>query len=417
MLLPGILICLRGIAGHLADRLSVLARASLFAACAVSLAGCGVSMDGFLGDSGPRQPQPGTGADVAGVNQQGIKVGLLLPLSASGDSARIARAMKQAAELAMFDSGDPGIVLVTKDTRGSADGARQAARDALAEGAQLVLGPLFSSSVQAVAPVARQQNVPVIAFSSASSVAEPGVYLMSFPPEQEVASVTRYAVSQGHRNIAALIPQSQYGRTVEQALTDAARSEGGRVVAVEQFERTQASVADPASRIASVVADPGRDVQALMIAEGGSLLRSIGAALNSAGVSGSSVQTLGTGLWDDQTVRTTDIAIGGWYAGVSPELVSRFDQKYSSNYGNSPPRLASLAYDAVSLAIAMARAPEGERFSTGQITDSEGFQGMNGLFRFRSSGQIERGLAILEVTASGPRVVQSAPGRFTGAGF
>ena len=108
-----------------------------------------------------------------------------------------------------------------------------------------------------------------------------------------------------------------------------------------------------------------------------------------------------------------EIAQGGWYAGVSPDLVERFNSKYSGAYGSEPPRIASLAYDAVSLASGLARKGD---FSTTAITDAAGFQGQNGLFRFRQDGLIERGLAILEMTANGPEVVAQPPIRF-GAGF
>ena len=98
---------------------------------------------------------------------------------------------------------------------------------------------------------------------------------------------------------------------------------------------------------------------------------------------------------------------------MSPELVERFNSKYSGVYGSNPPRIASLAYDAVSLAAGLAR--QGD-FSSAAITNSAGFQGQNGLFRFRSTGLIERGLSILEMTSNGPQVVAQPPSRF-GAGF
>ncbi len=122
---------------------------------------------------------------------------------------------------------------------------------------------------------------------------------------------------------------------------------------------------------------------------------------------------LGTGLWDDSVTRSTPIAQGGWYAGVSPKLVASFNSKYSGAYGSEPPRIASLAYDAVSLASGLARKGD---FSISAITDAAGFQGTNGLFRFRQDGLIERGLAILEMTSTGPQIVAQPPGRF-GAGF
>jgi hypothetical protein len=125
---------------------------------------------------------------------------------------------------------------------------------------------------------------------------------------------------------------------------------------------------------------------------------------------------LGTGTWDDPRIGTIPIAVGGWFAGVPTDLLRRFQDRYSQTYRSQPPRIASLAYDAVSLAIILGRDSSSERFSAAKFTDPEGFQGINGLFRFRPNGLVERGLAILEVTPSGPRVIAPAPARF-GAGF
>jgi branched-chain amino acid transport system substrate-binding protein len=341
----------------------------------------------------------------------GRKVALLLPLSGPGETKRIAQAMKQAAELALTDTGGSGITLITKDSGGNAGTAKAAAQSALNEGAELILGPLLAPEVQAVKTVA-QGRANVIAFSSQSSVAGQGTYLMSFLPEEEVANVVRYAASQGKRNLALLYPQTQYGSNVQAALNRSAGPSGVKIAASQPFARGQSSAA-AAQRIAQDLNDPSRSIDSILIPEGGEALRSLSAALEQNGVTPEKVKILGTGLWDDTVTRSTPIAQGGWYAGVSPDMVQRFDSKYSSVYGGKPPRIASLAYDAVSLAAGLARKGD---FSSGAITDSGGYQGQNGLFRFRSNGLIERGLSILEMTPSGPQVVAQAPSRF-GAGF
>ncbi|MGE3875578.1 MAG: penicillin-binding protein activator [Parvibaculaceae bacterium] len=340
----------------------------------------------------------------------GRKVALLLPLSGPGETKRIAQAMKQAAELALTDTGG-GVTLITKDSGGSAGTAKAAAQAALDEGAEIILGPLLAPEVQAVKTVA-QGRTNVIAFSSASNVAGQGTYLMSFLPEEEVANVVRYAAKQGKRSLALLYPQTQYGTNVQQALTRQAGSGGVRLAASQPFARGQAGSA-AAQRIAQDINDPSRAIDALLIPEGGEALRSLGATLEQNGVTPQKVKILGTGLWDDSVTRSTPIAQGGWYAGVSPQLVEGFNRKYSSAYGSNPPRIASLAYDAVSLASGLAHKGD---FSASAITDAGGFQGQNGLFRFRQDGLIERNLAILEMTSSGPQVVAQPPSRF-GAGF
>ncbi len=382
---------------------------------AVSLAGCGGGVDfgDLFSDTG--QPQGGQNAQQQQapqppeVGQGAPRVALLLPLSAAGGTGRIARAMKKSAELAMIDAGNPGITLVVKDTTGTPAGARMAAQAALGEGARLILGPLLAGSVKAVAPEAAARNVPVIAFSSQASVAGNGVYLMSFLPGEEVDNVVRYAVRTGKRNIAALIPQSAYGNIAVRALYEAAKRHKASIVAEERYVATPSGIAAPAARMARKLASPSSKADALFFPEAPRLVKAAGAAMTQSGFTPATVKLLGTGLWDSAAIRTAPLAIGGWYAGVEPRLVKYFSDHYAQSYGAKPPRLASLAYDATSLAISLGKGA----FSASEIQNPEGFQGMNGLFRFRSNGLIQRGLAILEVTPSGPRVAAPAPTRFS----
>jgi ABC-type branched-subunit amino acid transport system substrate-binding protein len=361
------------------------------------LAGCGGASrmgDLFSDDPATQQPAP----------VQNTKIALLLPLSAPGETQNIARALQQAAELALKDLG--GGSLIVKDTGGTPDMARVAAQTALDEGAGIILGPLLSTEVQAVSPVARSRNVNVIAFSSVSSVASQGTFLMSFLPDEEVSNVVRYAAAKGYRNISLLYPASQYGTAIEQALGRSVLSEGSTIVAAQSYPRQPTAVVQPAASIAASVSGQGA---ALLLPEGGQMLRSVGQALTSNGVSPRTTKILGTGLWDDGLTRSTPIALGGWYAGVAPQLVQAFEQKYVASYGVKPPRIASLAYDATAFAVNLQKT--GDVSEVG-IANPTGFQGSNGLFRFREHGLIERGLAILQMGPGGPDVIQQAPTSF-----
>ena len=361
------------------------------------LTGCGGMSrvgDLFGDDPEPQQPIP----------VLNTKIALLLPLSAPGETQNIARALQQAAELALKDLG--GGSLLVKDTGGTPDMARVAAQAALDEGAGIILGPLLSTEVQAVSPVARARNVNVIAFSSVSSVASQGTFLMSFLPDEEVSNVVRYAAAKGYRNISLLYPASQYGTAIEQALGRSVLSEGSTIVTAQSYARQPAAVVQPAASIAASVSGQGA---ALLLPEGGQMLRSVGQALTSNGVSPRTTKILGTGLWDDGLTRSTPIALGGWYAGVAPQLVQAFEQKYVASYGVKPPRIASLAYDATAFAFNLQKT--GDVSEVG-IANPTGFQGSNGLFRFRENGLIERGLAILQMGPGGPDVIQQAPTSF-----
>jgi hypothetical protein len=231
---------------------------------------------------------------------------------------------------------------------------------------------------------------------------------MSFLPEQEVSAIFRYSVANGYRNIAALYPRSQYGTAVEEAALKQAAIHGASVSPVGRFPRETPQQSPDIPRIAQSL-QGGNGDQALFLPEGGAALKSVAGLLESSGVSGSSVKLIGTGLWDDGVAPGVPLVQGGWYAGVSPDLVAAFDRKYASRHGSKPPRIASLGYDAATLAATLAASGG---FGRDMITSGSGFQGQNGLFRFNANGLIERGLAILEVTPEGPREISPAPTRF-----
>ena len=208
-------------------RAAKLTLASL--AVAALLGGCG-------GGSGPGPIAPGVTASTGAV-----KVALLLPLTGSGNTPSVAKALKQAAELALFDFDNPSVSLVPKDTKGTPDGARAAAQSAIQDGAELIIGPLFAGEVSGAAPVARQSNIPMIAFSSDQKVAGGGVYLLSFLAGRDVPRIVSFALSRGKRNFALLIPQSPYGRLAEEAFARSVGRGGGQAVVRATFPPNDAN--------------------------------------------------------------------------------------------------------------------------------------------------------------------------------
>ncbi|MDE1937845.1 MAG: penicillin-binding protein activator [Alphaproteobacteria bacterium] len=340
-----------------------------------------------------------------------VRVGVILPFSDSSPNVRaLAGAMLKAAELALYDSGNHDILLMTADDTGSATDAAAAAQKLLDQGAEVIIGPLFSGSVAAVAPLARDHGVPVLAFSTDRTVAGNGVYLLSFQPQSEVKRVVGYAASQGHKNFAAMIPQTPYGDVVEQSFRDSVTAAGANVVDVERFNPAVGDVMDPAAAIAK------SDCDAIFIAQGGSLLRNIAPALAYDGIDHTKVQYLGTGLWDDPTNTKEPLLSGAWFAAPQPSADADFVAKYQQTFTTNPPQLAALAYDAVSLVALLAPGTPYHRFTQAALTDPNGFAGVDGVFRFRPDGTIERGLAVLSVQPDGFSVVSPAPTTFQASG-
>ena len=247
--------------------------------------------------SASQQPQPGAPQAPGEIGTTGgVRVGLILPLSAGGNAGTVAVSMKNAAEMALAEFNSPNVQLLVKDDGGNSGGAQQAAQQALAEGAEIIVGPLFAHSVGTVGAVARQRGVPVIAFSTDATVAARGVYLLSFLPESDVDRIVEYAVANGKRSFAAMLSEGAYGNVVEAEFKQVVARKGGRIVALERYSLDATRMQIPAK----VVAQAARGADAVFIPEGPEVVPSVVQALTAAGMT--KRQLLGTGLWDDPRI-------------------------------------------------------------------------------------------------------------------
>jgi branched-chain amino acid transport system substrate-binding protein len=379
-----------------------------FAAAAFALAACSsTNLDQFSTNEPPAQPAepPPQGATI-GAGQ--IRVGLILPLSAQGNAGVAAQSMKNAAELALAEFKQPNISLLVQDDGGTPQGAAAAAQQALAQGAEIIVGPLFAQSVSAVGQVARQRGIPVIAFSTDASVAAHGVYLLSFLPESDVKRVVDYAVSRGKRSFAALLPDNAYGSVVEAAFQQEVARRGGRVLALEKYPVDPGRMSEAIRRVAQAA----KGVDAIFIPDNADTVPQIAQQLAAAGVNMKRVQLLGTGLWDDPRVYADKQLDGAWFAAPDAAGYRSFVQRYRAKYGQKPVRTATLSYDAVALVAALVKTQGAQRFTDQVLTNSSGFAGIDGVFRFRADGTNERGLAVMRVAPGGPQVVSPAPKSF-----
>ncbi len=387
---------------------AVLALCILLTSCQggdVSDGGSGVENFSF----GTLQPQT-LGPYFGNSTGEKIKIALLLPFSNTDPKVReIAKSLKDAAELALFDVNNTSIELIQKDTRGTAAGARFAAETAINEGAELILGPLIAQSVSSAGQVAKQSDVPVIAFSSTESVARNGIYLLSFLPSIEVRRIIDFSISRGLKRFAALVPARPYGNLIAGDITRITEERGGMLFTVERFSSKAGSLDRSVTKINQL----SEEIDALMIADGYPILRLAAQDLGYPG----NFQLIGTGLWHDPRITSEPGLYGAWFPGPEPGTRRAFERRFSSTYGRTPTRLASLGYDAVSLSATLARAPVGLRFTPEQLTNPKGFHGVDGQYRFHSDGRIERGLAVLQVSAGGFQVIDPSPKNFSGTNF
>jgi ABC-type branched-subunit amino acid transport system substrate-binding protein len=350
---------------------------------------------------------PGSTAAGDSIGTGNVKVALILPLtSQSGQPSLVGQSLRNAADLAYAESGSSDIQILVKDDRSSADGAREAAQTALSQGAEIVIGPLFAPDVREVSRVVRSAGKPMIAFSTDTSTASHGAYLLSFLIETYVDRIVDFAASKGKKSIAALIPENDYGRVAEAEFQQQASKRGFRVLEIEHYT--------PETREEAVrkVAALGDQIDTLFIPEQADAMPAMSAALMANHIDGKRVQILGTGLWNDARVLNLPALQGAWFAAPENGGFNSFANRYRAKYNADPTRIATLSYDAVSLAAALARSQGPQRYSEGVLQNKSGFNGADGVFRFRSDGLNDRGLSVLQINGGAAATVSPAPHSF-----
>lgn len=376
------------------------------ATAALLLAACGEQPQ----TSTPAAPVPTkTAAAGSPVTASGkTRIALLVPLT--GRAAPIGQSLQQAAEMALFDTGAKELALAAYDSGETAETAVEAYRKARTEGSALVLGPLFGTSATALAPLVAQGGANVVSFSNDEQAAQRGVWIMGIAAPPQVRRVVDYAVEQGIKRFAAFAPQTPYGQQMVQTLESQATIRGGTVATVELFDPNSADLATPARRMAEAL--KGTDKLAVLVPVAPPRLSAALAALAAAGIDNKSVQLIGTGVWDIPNIGSEMMLRGAWYAAPDPARRADFERRFLSTYGRPPHRLATLAYDGVSLAGHLARLKPGGDFSAEAITNPNGWSGVDGIFRFLPNGRSERALAVIAVQGNQGTVVSPAPTGF-----
>ncbi len=330
------------------------------------------------------------------------RVALLLPVT--GPDGDVGQSIANATTLALADTKVTNVRLITYDT---AQGVAAATRRAVADGNKLILGPLRGDNVIEAAAIARPAGVPIISFSNDIGVAGQNVFLLGHLPNQSIDRVVRHAKAQGLNRFGAVVSSNVYGQRAQSSLTSAVRSAGGVLVGVQESDGSVAS-ADAATRR---LAQMGQ-IDAVLIADSGRAAVVAVPSLRRNGLRNAKI--LGTDLWNiDGTLANSSPMYGAWFASVSDTLYNQYATKYRARFGRAPLRLSSLGYDSVLLVARVARDwRPGTRFPVSQLTDPQGFIGVDGAFRFMANGQTERMLEVQEIQSGKFVTVSAAPTQF-----
>lgn len=366
----------------------------------------------------PAPPPVGPSNEIAdSTPEEPHRIAVLVPLT--GSNAPVGISLANAATLALADIGKTGIRITSYDTKALGPGG--AAQRALADGAQLILGPLLATDVPAIRSATAVKGVPVLAFSNDSAVAGNNVYVLGFQPQQSVQRVVSYVAARGATRFAGLFPNGVYGQRTSVAFTSAVHARGGQVVAMTNFERRPAALPAAARKVTSYDKRRAAGTQAvpfdaLLIADSGQVAGTFMPQLAHFDAPTGSFVLMGTEIWATEPgISRLNALQGSFFATIPAANFHAMTGRYRQRFNGTPSRLASLSYDAVLLAASSAGTnwKAGQPFPKAILADPQGFAGIDGIFRFRGN-VAERGFEVDQVTRSGFVTVSPAPRSFTG---
>ncbi|MEM9476701.1 MAG: penicillin-binding protein activator [Pseudomonadota bacterium] len=348
-------------------------------------------------------------------SRDAVPVALLVPTSAPDGGAALAQSFENAARLAMSDLGDVAIDLRIYDTFGQPAGATNATNQAIADGAEIIVGPLFAESANAAGVAARSRGINVLSFSNNPAIAGGNVFILGRTFQDTANRLTRYAAFQGRTDIMIVNAESQAEQAGRDAIARAIAANGVRLAGSTSFALSQQAVIDAIPVIADQVEANGASAIFMTSGNDGAM-PFLAELLPENGVDPAEVQFIGLQRLDIPSgALALDGLQGAWFAVPDPGLDAQFRARYETAFGAVPHPLASLAYDGIAAVGALAST--GSALSAQALTRPSGFAGVGGVFRFLPNGANERGLAIAQVQDKQVVFIDPAPRSFGGTGF
>ncbi|MBR6412148.1 MAG: penicillin-binding protein activator [Alphaproteobacteria bacterium] len=356
-------------------------------------------------------------------SQKSAKAAMLLPLS--GKSANVGEAFRNSAMMALQEQQGSPLELMFFDTKGTENGVVEAWHEARVQGPDVVIGPVFAQELKSLK--SESPDAPIISFTTDSSLMESGVYTMGVLIPNQIERLVNFMCEKGERKIAVIGPEDKTGELTMNTLSEAINSCPDMTLKhISLYEPETTDFMGVITKISPKLVDPRKtnlterekailatpieerlDFDALLIFEEGVRLQQILSLLAYYDISPKVVSFYGLANWQGSRDRGL---IGGYFAATPVARTDVFNGRYREAFGENPPRIAALAYDAVSLVSVLA---EKQALTSHNLSNPTGFNGVNGRFRLKRDGTNERLLDVFQITSGGrSETVSPAPDFF-----
>lgn len=385
-------------------------------------------------------------------NDNNLRMAVILPLT--GNASSVANDLKNAATMALFNLNSDNIILQFYDSKGTSSGAREATLKANEDNADIIVGPLFADEVASAKKVA---DAPIISFTTDQSVLSKNVFSIGFLIEQQIKRIVEYSIENGYKRFAIIVPDNETGNFIIKNFKKYASDFDGEVIITRSYKNKKEDlmksvkdisdfdnrnkeykqyVSDAKARLnyltslsgsayssayddtqysstddeveflqktlddlskKTTVSNPDYDAIFIYGDDINDVIM-IGSSLMYYDVHPDKIKFLGTSQLENSKIYGERAFNKAWYPSVSTKYNGKFNQAYKEHFGSEPNKIASLAYDAVSLIGMISK--DGE-IETSDILNPNGWTGINGIFRFNRNGTSERNMDVKQIVGGG----------------
>jgi branched-chain amino acid transport system substrate-binding protein len=351
------------------------------------------------------------------IQKKKYKIALFLPIhSASVPIKQAATSLLNAAQLAHKEINSPNMELIVYPIDDSDNTIIPAVQDKI----DLIVGPLLSPSVVTVRRYTEPAKIPMLAFSNDQTTVEGGYsYLISYLPEQNIANIVHYAVSQGHKDFGLLASNTPYGKRVGDTFVQEVTARNGRVTNAVYFTENAPNFFEKVKEVTEFDTRANETAPtswtSILLPDRAGLMMQTLPLFSRYNIDFKKSLILGTGIWNDPRILDIEELNGAVFAAPNRTTLQIFESRYEAMFKKKPATIASLSYDAIALAAGLIRQYPYNPFDVSHITNPNGFNGVGGIFRFRPDGLSERGLSILRIENKKFNTVIPAPDTFAGS--
>jgi len=334
-----------------------------------------------------------------------VKIGAILPLT--GDGAKYGEATKKGIDLAVEEVNEKGGILnksleiVYEDSQADASKAVSAFRKLInVQHIKFILGPLSSTEVLAVAPIANKEKIIILTpAASAPQITYAGDYIFRnvMSDLYDGRAMAAYAVREmGKRIAATFYINNDFGIGLKNSFKEQFEKMGGKIVLEMSFERGDNDYRPQITRIKNAHPE-------IIFLVGQAKMAEI---LRETKEMGIKLSIVSFSMFEDPDI----LKIAGGAAegviytyrvfdpnGENP-VVKHFVEGYEKKYGAQPDIFAGLSYDATRiLALALERGSFEVEKVKEDIYGIKDFPGVVGKTSFDKNGDVRKPIGIKKV--------------------